>query len=145
MRLSLIGSIAAAALALAGCGGDDEDDITAFCDKVDEIRSAPDPFATLSGGDIEGAKQALEDAQGQFDEVAEVAPEEIQSEVDEAQQFFDDFVERAQDAESPEDLLSVATEFQGEAEDFQEASATLEEYTTENCGEAPEETTTEGG
>jgi hypothetical protein len=84
--------------------------------------AAPDPFSSITGGDIEAAKQALEEARSLFAEVAEVAPEEIQSEVDEAQQFFDDFVAQAQDAESPEDLLSVATEFQADAEDFQETS-----------------------
>jgi hypothetical protein len=137
MRTAWIGSLAAAgALALAGCGGDDNgDDITAFCDKVDEIRAAEDPFAGLQGGDIEGAQQALEEAQGLFAEVAEVAPEEIQADVEEAQQFFDDFVAAAQDANSPEDLLGVATEFQQQAQDFQATSERLEEYTTENCGE----------
>ena len=136
MRLRFLASIAATgALALAGCGGDDEDDITAFCDKVDEIRAAEDPFAGLQGGDIAGAQQALEEAQGLFAEVAEVAPEEIQADVEEAQQFFDEFVAAAQDANSPQDLLGVATEFQQQAEDFQATSERLEEYTTENCGD----------
>ena len=141
--------LAAGVLALAGCGGDDEDEITAFCDKVDEIRAAPDPFAGLAGDDIGGAQDALEEAQSLFGEVADVAPEEIQGDVEEAQQFFDDFVAAAQDAESPEDLLAVATEFQDQAADFQETSATLEEYTAENCGDSEtsttETTTPEGG
>ena len=136
MRLKLIGSIAATgALALAGCGGgDDESDITAFCDKVDEIRAADDPFAGLAGDDIEGAQAALEEAQSLFGEVADVAPEEIQADVDDAQAFFDDFVTAAQDANSPEDFLAIATDFQQQAQDFEETSTRLEEYTNENCG-----------
>jgi hypothetical protein len=135
MRLVLIGSIAAVtgALALSGCGGDDGD-IDAFCDKVDEIRAADDPFAGVSGDDIEGATAALEEAQQLFSEVADVAPEEIQADVEEAQTFFDDFVEAAQDADSPEDFLAIATDFQDEAQDFEDTSTRLEEYTNENCG-----------
>ena len=134
MRLKLIGSIAAiVALALAGCGGD-ESDITAFCDKVAEIRAADDPFAGLAGDDIEGAQAALEEAQSLFGEVADVAPEEIQADVEDAQAFFDDFVTAAQDANSPEDFLAIATDFQQQAQDFEETSTRLEEYTNENCG-----------
>ncbi len=139
MGLRVIGSIAVAAvLALAGCGGDDEgSDITAFCDKVDEIRAAEDPFAGLQGNDIEGAQAALEEARSLFGEVADVAPEEIQADVEEAQAFFDDFVAAAQDADSPEDFLAIATDFQQQAQDFEETSIRLEEYTTENCGADP--------
>jgi hypothetical protein len=139
MRLKVLGSIAVAGtLALAGCGGDDESDITAFCDKVDEIRAADDPFAGLAGNDIEGAKAALEEARSLFGEVADVAPEEIRADVEEAQTFFDDFVAAAQDADSPEDLLAIATDFQQQAQDFEETSTRLEEYTNENCGENPD-------
>jgi hypothetical protein len=146
MRRAWVGSLAATGvLALAGCGGDDEDEITAFCDKVDEIRAADDPFAGLAGDDIAGAQEALAEAQGLFAEVADVAPEEIRGDVEEAQTFFDDFVAAAQDAQSPQDLLGVATEFQQEAEDFQETSARLEEYTAENCGEETDSGSSEGG
>ncbi len=136
MRLVLIGSTIAAtgALALSGCGGDDGD-IEAFCDKVEEIQAAEDPFAGVAGDDISGATEALEEAQGLFGEVTEVAPEEIKDDVEEAQQFFDDFVTAAQDAKSPEDFLAIATDFQAEAEDFEATSQRLEEYTNENCGE----------
>jgi hypothetical protein len=136
MRVKLVGSIAVAAvLVLAGCGGDDEEsDITAFCDKVEEIRAADDPFAGLQGNDIEGAQAALEEARSLFGEVAAVAPEEIQADVEEAQAFFDDFVAAAQDADSPEDFLAIATDFQQQAQDFEETSTRLEEYTNENCG-----------
>lgn len=140
MRMRAIGSIAAlgaaGTLALAGCGGDDEGDIQAFCDKVEEIQAAEDPFAGIQGDDIGAATAALEEAQGLFEEVADVAPEEIKGDVEEAQTFFDDFVEAAQEAKSPEDFLAIATEFQQEAEDFEATSQRLEEYTNENCGES---------
>jgi len=135
----------AAALAVAGCGGDDEADITAFCDKVDEIRTAEDPFAGLEGGDVEGAKEALGEARELFGEVADVAPDEIRDDADQAQAFFDDFVDQAQDAETPEEFLATATEFEGEAQEFEETSARLEEFTNENCGEAPDDAPAEDG
>jgi len=145
MRANLIVALAAAAaLALAGCGGDDGDsesdsDIQAFCDKVDEIRAAEDPFAGIQGGDLEQTRAALEEAQSLFGEVADVAPAEIQADVEEAQQFFDEFVTAVNDAESPQELLSIATEFQGQAQEFQATSERLDQYTTENCGEDPSE------
>lgn len=113
---------------------------------MDEIRAAEDPFAGLSGDDIAGATAALEEAQSLFGEVAVVAPEEIKGDVEEAQTFFDDFVAAAQDAQSPEDFLAIATDFQKEAEDFQATSDRLEEYTNENCGPETGSTgTTDGG
>lgn len=127
--------VASGALMLAGCGGGDDDDVQAFCDKVDEVRAADDPFAGVAGDDVEGAQAALEEARSLFGEVADVAPEEIQGDVEEAQAFFDDFVASAQDAETPEDFLAVATEFQAEADDFQATSDRVEEYTNENCGD----------
>jgi hypothetical protein len=138
MRAKLMGVVATtAALALVGCGGGDDDssDITAFCDKLEEVQSE-DPFAGISGSDVEGAKDALAEAQDKFNEVAEVAPEEIQDDVDEAQAFFADFVEAAQDAKSPEDFISIAQDFQAQAQDFQETSQRLEQYTQENCGDS---------
>jgi hypothetical protein len=136
MRLPCIAAlVATGALALAGCGGDDESDVQAFCDKVDEIRAAEDPFANLNTGSVEDTRAALEEAQALFGEIADVAPGEIQEDVQQAEQFFDEFVTAVGDASSPEDLLGVATEFQAQAEDFQATSARLEEYTNENCGE----------
>lgn len=134
--LAAIGSVAVAgALAMAGCGGDDGD-IQAFCDKVDEVSAAPDPFANVGGDDIKGAIAALERARNLMGEVTKVAPEEIRGDVEEAQTFFDDFVEAAKDAKSPEQFLAIATDFQGEAEDFAATSERLEDYTNENCEDA---------
>jgi len=143
MRLTLIGSIVAAgALALGGCGGDDdESDITAFCDKVEEVRAAEDPFAGLAEDDLDGTREALEEARELFAEVAEVAPEEIQGDVEQTQQFFDNFVNAASDAETPQDFAAAATEFQQQAEEFEATSDRLEEYTDENCGPEEEEGT----
>lgn len=137
MKGTLMGSIAAAAvLALPGCGGDDsESDVSAFCDKVDELGAAEDPAAGIAPDDVEGQVAALEKAQGLLNEVADVAPDEIQADVEDAQAFFGDFVAAAQDANAPEDFAAVAQDFQDEAADFQETSARLTDYTNENCGE----------
>jgi hypothetical protein len=133
MRPALVGSIAAAvALAAAGCGGDDGD-IEAFCDRVDEISAADDPFTNVGGQDIEAAKDALEETRDLMTEVTEVAPDEIRAEAEEAQDFFDEFVTAAKDAKSPRDFLAIATDFQDEAADFQDTSQRLEDYTNENC------------
>jgi hypothetical protein len=134
--LIAIGALAAAAsLAVAGCGGDDED-IQAFCDKVEELRTADDPFAGAASGNIDGAITALREARDLMAEVSEVAPEEIQGDVDEAQAFFSEFVGAAEDAKNPQDFLAIATDFQDEAEDFQATSDRLEDYTNENCEDA---------
>jgi hypothetical protein len=138
-----MGALAVAgALALAGCGGDDEEsDVQAFCDKLAQVRETEDPLAPLlHGGNVEETKQALEDAQTQFAEIAEVAPEEIRADVESAQQFIEDFVAAAQDAETPQDILSIVTELQGRAEELQASGQRLSEYENENCGTQAEGT-----
>jgi hypothetical protein len=119
---------------LGGCGGEDGD-IQAFCDKVDEVSAADDPFAGVAGNDIKGATEALEEARALMAEVTEVAPEDIRSDVEEAETFFSDFVEAAKEAKTPQEFLAVATDFQDEAADFQATSQRLEDYTNENCGD----------
>jgi hypothetical protein len=136
MGVRLMGALAVAgAVALAGCGGDDEEsDVQAFCDKLAQVRETEDPLTPLlQGGNVEETKQALEDAQTQFAEIAEVAPEEIRADVESAQQFIEDFVAAAQDAETPKDILSIVTELQGRAEELQASGQRLSEYENENC------------
>lgn len=138
--LATVGALAAAgAIALSGCGGDDDDgggdDLQAFCDQVEELR-ASDPFAGLEGSnDLDAVNSALEESQSQIDSVAEVAPEEVQGDVEQIQTFFDDFVSEAQNAETPQDLIQIATQFQDRAQEFQATIQRLEDYTNENCGE----------
>jgi DNA polymerase III alpha subunit len=143
MRAKLIGTAVAtglSALALAACGGDDdESSVDAFCDKVDEVRAAADPFEGLAPNDTEGAVDALGSARDQLHEVVDVAPDEIRDDAEQMESAFNDLVTAAEGAEKPEDLAAVFQEFEQAGEELEGATQRLEEYTNENCGEEEEE------
>jgi hypothetical protein len=126
--------LAASLIGLAGCGGDDDEpSVTAFCDKVEELDSQPDPLEDVGEGDVDGVKDAIGEYQDALGEVAEVAPEEISGDVDQVEQIFNDLASSLEDDETPQDLIATAQEFQGEAQDLQSTGQRLEEYTNENC------------
>jgi hypothetical protein len=148
MRGKLIGTALAtglSAFALAACGGDDggdgggEGSVEAFCDKVDEVRAAADPFEGLEPNDTEGAVDALASARDQLQEVVDVAPDEIQDDAEQMASAFSELVSAAEGAEKPEDLAAVFQEFEQAGEELEGATQRLEEYTNENCGEAEAE------
>ena len=86
-------------LALAGCGGDDED-IAAFCDKVDEIRAAPirspGSRATTSSGARRPSRRPRACSVGRGRRAGGDP-----GDVEEAQTFFDDFVAAARTPTAP--------------------------------------------
>jgi hypothetical protein len=132
MRFSLMGSVlATGVLALAGCGGDDEDDIQAFCDKVKEAETAA--LTAEAGDSLEDQKETTQAAVEIFEEIADVAPEEISDDIETSRQFVVDFNDAIQDAENEEDLAAVAQKFIESGTEYEEAGKRLEEYANENC------------
>jgi len=126
--------VAAGVIGLAGCGGDDdESSVTAFCDKVEELESQPDPLENVSEGDVDSVRDAFADAEDQFNEVADVAPEEISGDIEQVQNVLGDISSSLEDAENPEDLAGIVDEFQNAGQELEETSQRLEEYTNENC------------
>ena len=122
---------ATGALALSGCGGGD--DVDEFCQKVTEVEEAGQSLSAIQGNDIEGAKDALEEASNQVNEVVDVAPDEIQDDVETVANFVSDLNEQVQDAESQEDLLALAGTLQEDAQAVQEAGQNVADYQAENC------------
>lgn len=139
MRHTVMGTlIAGAALALAGCGGDnDASDVTAFCETVEEARAAPDAFDGIRDENLVEAKAALEDSGQRLEELAEVAPDEIREDVERFQDLYQGMLEDVQDAETTQQLFTDAVEYQEQTPGFAETSATLQEFTNQNCGSAP--------
>lgn len=130
--------LAAGALALGSCGGGDEEsdegDLQAFCDMVAEVGKTEDPLTPLvERGNVEQTQAALQEAQAQFGEIADVAPGEIRADVEDAQQFLDDFIADVQGAERPEEFLDALTGLQEQAEEFEATGQRLDDYTAENC------------
>ena len=128
-----IGAIGAVGV---GCGGDDDEDssVNAYCDKIKELEGRPSPLENLSGGDIESVKEGIAKYQDLIGEVASAAPSEISGDVETVQDAFNTLGDDIRDAETPQQLLQAAQQFQSEAAGVQEASQRLTNYTEENCG-----------
>jgi gas vesicle protein len=135
MRRALIGSLAAAgALALAGCGGDDDgDDLQAFCDQAKEVETAGQSLPALQGGDLAAAQEALDDTSAQVEEAVDLAPEEIKGDVETVSNFISDLAEQVQGADSPQDLAGLVQDLQQGAAEVQEAGTNVSTYVEENC------------
>lgn len=128
-----IGAIGAVGV---GCGGDDDEDssVNAYCDKIKELEGQPSPLENLSGGDIESVKEGIAKYQDLIGQVASVAPSEISGDVETVQDTVNTLGDGIRDAETPQQLLQAAQQFQSEAAGVQEASQRLTDYTEENCG-----------
>jgi hypothetical protein len=125
-----------AALALAGCGGDDEGDVQAFCDRAEEAQAASVDLATpLASGDLDAAKDALDEASGQLQEVADAAPDEISEDFAVVSDYTVNLNDQLQDAESPEDLAKLMEESQANAAAVEEAGTNVEAYLADTCAE----------
>jgi len=148
MRVKLIGTALATGLsvfALAACGDDDGSDeageasVAAFCDAIEGARAAEDPFEGVEPGDTEGVVDAFESARDQIRDVADVAPQEIKDDAEQIASTFDDLVSNAEGADSGQALSDVLDEFNQQSQELAETTASLEEYTNENCGAAEDE------
>lgn len=136
MRSSLsIGLLALVLAGLSSCGDDDDGDITAFCDKVEELNEGaasieePGP----EGDQMAAARADLEQAQDRLAELGDVAPEEIQADLEEVSTFFDDFVAAVSETDSATDFLATATEFQQKGGDVEEPARRLNDYAESEC------------
>ncbi len=140
MRFRVLAGLATlgCAAALAACGGSDSSDssagsVTAFCDKVNEVKGLDNPFASVQPGDVQGAKDALDKFRSELASVVAAAPSEIKPDVDKVQSTIDDFASKVSTASTPQDLLKVAQSFQGQAASLQATNAKIKQYVDQNC------------
>jgi type VI protein secretion system component VasF len=73
----LIGAVVLLGL-LSGCGGDDDGDVAAFCEAVEDLR-ADDPFEELQIASPGEMRDAFADLAAGVDRIADAAPEEARS------------------------------------------------------------------
>jgi predicted outer membrane protein len=144
-RAAALAVLAAAALGLAACGGGDDttsasDDTTtgtasveAFCQKSDELQSLGSTFTNLQPGDIEGAKDAFQQALDKINEADAVAPSEINPDVDTVASVFSEINDAIQGASSPADLQSLASTITSKTQELQQALVNVRAFDRENC------------
>ena len=134
MKTTIAVFAGAAVIALAGCGGDG--DVEAFCDQANEAQAlGADLAAPLQSGDLDSAKQAIDEATTKLDEVADAAPDEISDDIATVNDYVNNLNDAVQDANSPEDLLKLSQDLQADAAEVTEAGNNVETYISENCDE----------
>ncbi|MEO8092594.1 MAG: hypothetical protein ABI726_07805 [bacterium] len=125
-----------AVLALAGCGGDDEVDVQAFCDQAQEVQAASESLGgQLQGDDLDVAKTAMDEITGQLEAVADAAPAELSDDFDAITAYNTDLNDRIQKSESTDDLTKALALAAEDSADVEEASANLQTYVNDNCDE----------
>jgi hypothetical protein len=133
---------AVCAVALGACGSSDSSsssssssgsDITAYCDKVKELKQLDNPFASVKPGDVQGAKDALDKLRSEVGSVDDVAPDAVKADIDKVKGVLDDFASKIADANTPAQLVAAAQSFQSEATSIQASAEKLKTYTKENC------------
>jgi endonuclease IV len=143
-RAAALSILAAATVGVAACGGGDdttsagdttsaEASTEAFCQKSQELQSLGDTFTNLQPGDIEGAKQAFQQALDKINEADAVAPEEIKGDVDTVASVFSEINDAIQGASSPADLQSLGQTITSKTQELQSALANVQAYDRENC------------
>ncbi len=118
-----VGVVAAAALALAGCGGSDGGgDTEAFCEQIRELDAASD-----------AAEEDITATADEFDALIDDAPDELK---DDLRIVVDAFAELdAIDEDDPEAFELFFELFQ--RPEFLEATETLEQFGIDECGLEP--------
>jgi hypothetical protein len=145
VKTGAVAGVLACAVALGACGGSSSSDtsgsatsssgdVTAFCAKVKELKSIKDPFAGLQPGDVQGAKDAVNQLRSEVASVGNVAPAAISSDVDKVEKTFADFASSVKNAKTPTDFLKAAQGFQAEANSLKQTVAHLNSYTKQKCG-----------
>ena len=131
-RFALGGLLAAGALALGACGGE-ERSAEAFCERVAEAEAVGDRFQNLDPSDLERTQEALAEASEEIGRVSEVAPEEIQGDVEQVDEAFGEIADLAGEADSPEQFQERLVESQEQFAGVTEANERLTTFQEENC------------
>ena len=130
----MVGGVAVLAGVVAGCGDDDdsssEGDVERYCELVDELDQAgSEAFESLEGDETatdedfaEAERQFIEDNADAFEELEEVAPDEIADDID---TLLEAQAERAAGGEQEET-----------SEDVSDAEERVGEFEDEHCTDA---------
>jgi hypothetical protein len=119
-----VGLAAVSALTLASCGSDGDGDASsteAFCEMITALSD--------SGDDTTDDEGLL----AEFRSIADVAPEEISDEMDQLVEAFEQLQSFDPEAATEDEIA----EFVAIAEGLDEAGATVEEFTRDNCPDLP--------
>jgi Tfp pilus assembly protein PilP len=126
-----------AVLALAGCGGDDEVDLQAFCDQTLKAQaSSAEVNAAQENDDFDAFKAATAQSNEQLQAVADEAPDEISDDFAAVAGYTADLNDQLQAAESFADLAGLPEELQSGGAAVAEPADNVQAYISENCDES---------
>lgn len=138
-RVGLASLIAGGALSLAACGGGDPS-ADAYCDQVAEAEESgvENALSEVEPDDLEGAREAIGEVRMQVDSLREVAPGEIQADVDAVAEGFRRIETEFSEARSPEELEERFVEVQQELAGIAEPIDQLDQFEDANCDDEDE-------
>ena len=136
-KRALAGLAVLALATTAACGSDDEDTAD-FCEKYrsyeDQNQEVGEQFQDdPENVDLEEAKGVFTDIANQIEDLAGEAPDEIKDDVATISDATTELADQVEQAEDPEQLLEAITGAAEGADETEDASQRVEDWTQDNC------------
>jgi hypothetical protein len=135
------------AVAVAGCGGDDDGDdgardpsadrtaidrapsLTAFCERVEGFQSSPDPGA----GDLDAIKKGFRELRAEIDGLAGVAPSQIEDDVESLRSAYSSVADRVERAQTTQNLVAAIEELGNRQNELVALTERIQSFAHESC------------
>ncbi len=124
-------------LVLSACGGDEDGDVGAFCDLVDDA-SAEQVFEAVDPDDLEGTLAAVRSALALEDRLAEVAPPAARADVEVLRAYLGDLADGLAEAAAdptrpPDERPAVYDRLRSRVDEVEAAGDRLDLFVSTSC------------